>query len=229
MHDKSVLQGSRVWVVKIGSALLTDLNYGLNNEVMALLVRQIVALRAKGIAVVLVSSGSIAEGLRRLGITKRPNEVHKLQAAAAVGQMGLIHAYELEFEKLDVICAQVLLTHADLANRIRYLNAKRTLQSLIEMDVVPIINENDTVVTEEVRGDNDTLGALVANLMEADAFVILTDQNGLYTADPRYDDDAELVHVGEAGDRALEKMASGAGELGTGGMITKLFAAEKAA
>lgn len=229
MHDRSILKSSSLWVIKVGSALLTHQEEGLNSGIMAQLVNQIADLRNKGIDVVLVSSGSIAEGLRRLNIKKRPNEVHKLQAAAAVGQMGLVHSYELEFKRHNILCAQVLLTHADLANRIRYLNAKRTLQSLVEMEVVPIINENDTVVTEEVRGDNDTLGALVSNLMEADALVILTDQNGLYTSDPRHDEHATIIHTGFAGDPELAKMASGGGELGTGGMVTKLYAAEKAA
>lgn len=229
MHDKSVLAKSKVWVVKIGSALLTHPESGLNNEIITHLVDQIAALRKKGIAVVLVSSGSIAEGLRRLNIKSRPKEIHKLQAAAATGQMGLVHSYELAFQQHKVICAQVLLTHADLANRMRYLNARRTLQTLLEMDAMPIVNENDTVVTDELRGDNDTLGALVANLMEADALVILTDQDGLYTSDPRLDANAKRIHLGDAGDPALSEMAGGSGELGTGGMLTKLQAAQKAA
>ncbi len=228
-RDKSVLQKSKVWVVKIGSALLTHPSSGLNTDVISHLVDQIVALRNKGIQVVLVSSGSIAEGLRRLGLDKRPSEVHRLQAAAAVGQMGLVHSYQLEFNRHALLCAQVLLTHADLANRTRYLNARRTIQTLLELGTVPIINENDTVVTDEVRRDNDTLGALVANLIEADALVILTDQDGLFTADPRHHPEAELVHLGDAGDPALLAMAGGGGELGTGGMLTKLQAAQKAA
>lgn len=229
MHDRSSLKSPGVWVVKIGSALLTHPESGLNNEVIAHLVDQIIELRKQGISVVLVSSGSIAEGLRRLKISKRPKQMHKLQAAAATGQMGLVHAYELEFKRHDVVCAQVLLTHADLANRERYLNARRTLQTLLEMEAIPIVNENDTVVTDEIRGDNDTLGALVANLMEADALVILTDQHGLYTADPRHNTDAKLVKTGDAGDPGLARMAGAGGELGTGGMVTKLHAAEKAA
>ncbi len=229
MQDKSILQKSKVWVVKIGSALLTHPESGLNENVISHLADQIVALRKRGIAVVLVSSGSIAEGLRRLNIVERPREIHKLQAAAATGQMGLVHSYEVEFKRHGVICAQVLLTHADLANRMRYLNARRTLQTLLEMGAVPIVNENDTVVTDEIRTDNDTLGALVANLMEADALVILTDQNGLYTADPRYNEDAELIHLGDAGDPVLHEMAGEGGALGRGGMITKLHAAQKAA
>jgi len=229
MHDKSIIRESKTWVVKIGSALLTNPDSGLNTEIIAHLADQIVSLRQQGIQVVLVSSGSIAEGLRRLGIGKRPREVHRLQAAAAVGQMGLVHSYQLEFNRHEVVCAQVLLTHADLANRMRYLNARRTIQTLLEMQALPIINENDTVVTDEVRRDNDTLGALVANLLEADALVILTDQDGLYTADPRHHADAKPVHTGDAGDPALHKMAGGGGALGTGGMVTKLHAAEKAA
>ena len=228
-HDKSILQKSRVWVVKIGSALLTNPQAGLNSEVIAHLVDQVMALRKQGITVVLVSSGSIAEGLRRLNIAQRPKEIHRLQAAAAAGQMGLVHSYAMEFKRHDAVCAQVLLTHADLANRMRYLNARRTIQTLLEMGAIPIVNENDTVVTEEIRTDNDTLGALVANLIEADTLVILTDQNGLYTADPRHDEAAEFVHLGDAGDPELARMAGGGGVLGTGGMVTKLNAAEKAA
>jgi len=229
MHDKSVLKASRVWVVKIGSALLTHPQSGLNTRVIAHLVDQIMALRAQGIAVVLVSSGSIAEGLRRLKLTTRPKAVHKLQAAAAAGQMGLMHSYALEFSRHDAVCAQILLTHADLANRMRYLNARRTIQTLLEMDAIPIVNENDTVITDEIRADNDTLGALVANLIEADVLVLLTDQDGLHTSDPRHDSSAERIHLGEAGDPGLLKMAGDGGELGTGGMVTKLRAAEKAA
>ena len=229
MHDKSVLKGSRVWVVKIGSALLTNPQAGLNTEIIAHLVDQIIALREQGIAVVLVSSGAIAEGLRRPNIGQRPKQVHKLQAAAAAGQMGLVHSYAVEFNRHDVVCAQILLTHADLANRMRYLNARGTIQALLEMGAVPIVNENDSVVTEEIRADNDTLGALVANLIKADALVLLTDQNGLYSADPRQDVSAELIRAGFAGDPNLSEMAGDGGALGTGGMVTKLIAADKAA
>ncbi len=225
-----MLKESKVWVVKIGSALLTHPKSGLNKEIIANLTRQIAELRTQGVAVVLVSSGSIAEGLHRLNIAQRPKELHKLQAAAATGQMGLIHSYEQAFNQHNIICAQVLLTHADLANRMRYLNARRTLQTLLEMDAVPIINENDTVVNDEIRfGDNDTLAALVANLVKADALVILTDQDGLFTADPSKDTSAILIHSDDAGDSKLEVMAGEGGELGTGGMVTKLYAAEKAA
>lgn len=227
---KSALKLSKIWVVKIGSALLTDPKAGLNVKVIANLVDQIINLKEQGVSVLLVSSGSIAEGLHRLKIDKRPKELHKLQAAAAVGQMGLIHSYEVEFKRHQKICAQVLLTHADLTNRMRYLNARRTLQTLLEMGAIPIINENDTVVNDEIRvGDNDTLGALVANLVEADALILLTDQNGLYTADPRLDSNAKLIESGDAGDDSLIQMAGEGGELGTGGMVTKLHAAQKAA
>jgi len=229
MLDKSLIKSSKIWVVKIGSALLTHPESGLNSDVIQHLADQIVALHAQGIQVVLVSSGSIAEGLRRLGMSKRPTEVHRLQASAAVGQMGMVHSYQLAFNRHDVVCAQVLLTHADLANRMRYLNARRTIQTLLEFGAVPIINENDTVVTDEVRRDNDTLGALVANLIEADALVVLTDQDGLFTADPRHNTDAQLIHTGVAGDPVLLEMAGDGGELGTGGMRTKLQAAQKAA
>ena len=228
-HDKSILKSSKIWVVKIGSALLTHPQAGLNTEVIVHLADQIVALRKQGIQVVLVSSGSIAEGLRLLQLGKRPKEVHRLQAAAAVGQMGLVHSYQLAFNQHQVLCAQVLLTHADLANRMRYLNARRTIQTLLDLDTVPIINENDTVVTDEVRRDNDTLGALVANLIEADALILLTDQDGLFTADPRQDRTATRIQLGDAGDMSLLKMAGNGGELGTGGMYTKLQAAQKAA
>jgi glutamate 5-kinase len=179
---------------------------------------------------VLVSSGAIAEGLHRLKVNRRPKEIHKLQAAAAAGQMGLVHSYALEFNRHETVCAQILLTHADLTNRMRYLNARRTIQTLLEMNAVPIVNENDTVITEEVRADNDTLAALVANLIEADALVILTDQDGLFTADPRQNENAEWIHLGDAGDPKLAQMAGGGrGALGTGGMVTKLNAAQKAA
>ena len=228
-HDKSVLKTSTVWVVKVGSALLTHPQAGLDSDIIAHLVDQIAALKRRGIAVVLVSSGAIAEGLHRLKAGKRPKEIHKLQAAAAAGQMGLMHSYALEFNRHAIVCAQILLTHEDLANRMRYLNARRTIQTLLAMNAVPIVNENDTVITEEIRADNDTLAALVANLIEADALVILTDQKGLFTSDPRQNVDAKWVHLGDAGDPQLARMAGGGGTLGTGGMVTKLNAAQKAA
>ena len=179
----------------------------------------------------MVSSGAIAEGMKRLGWTTRPSEIHELQAAAAVGQMGLVQMYETKLRELGLRSAQVLLTHADLADRERYLNARSTLLTLLDHQVVPVINENDTVVNDEIKfGDNDTLGALVANLVEADALIILTDQKGLYTADPRRDASAQFVHEAKAGDPALEAMAGGAGSsIGKGGMITKILAAKRAA
>ena len=181
--------------------------------------------------VIMVSSGAIAEGMKRLGWTNRPHEIHALQAAAAVGQMGLAQMYETELSSLGLASAQVLLTHADLADRERYLNARSTLSTLLEHKVIPVINENDTVVTDEIKfGDNDTLGALVANLVEADVLVILTDQKGLYSADPRKDPGATFIHEAKASDPKLEEMAGGAGSsLGKGGMITKIIAAKRAA
>ncbi len=184
-----------------------------------------------GKQVVWVSSGAVAEGMARLGWTKRPKKMHELQAAAAVGQMGIVEAYEKSFERYDIRTAQILLTHADLADRERYLNARQTLTTLLDLKVVPIINENDTVVTNEIKvGDNDTLGALVTNLIDADVLVILTDQIGLFTADPRSNPEAKLVEVGEAGDPIYEAMAGGAGSsIGKGGMQTKVLAAKRAA
>lgn len=218
-------------VVKVGSALVTNNGTGLSNEFIAECARQIAQLHKSGRQVLLVSSGAIAAGMQRLGWTKRPHAIHELQAAAAVGQMGLAQAYESVFAKHGLTCAQILLTHDDLADRRRYLNARSTLNTLIELDVVPIINENDTVVTEEIRfGDNDTLGALVANLVEAEALIILTDQRGLFTADPRLDPNATLVSEGDAEDRLYESMAGGAGSgISKGGMITKVKAAQRAA
>ena len=227
----TVLTQCRRLVVKVGSSLVTNQGAGLDLAALGNWARQIAALRQSGHEVVLVSSGAIAEGMQRLGWKIRPSTVHELQAAAAVGQMGLVQAYESCFRELDLRAAQVLLTHADLADRERYLNARSTLRTLLELGVVPIINENDTVVTDEIKfGDNDTLGALVTNLIEADALIILTDQTGLYTADPRKDPSATLVSQGEAGDAALEQMAGGAGSsIGRGGMITKILAAKRAA
>jgi glutamate 5-kinase len=224
-----LVSGQR-WVIKIGSALLTNDGKGLNRPGIQAWVDQIADLMSQGIEVVLVSSGSVAEGMSRLGWTSRPNEIHQLQAAAAVGQMGLVQAYETAFKQHNTHTAQILLTHADLSNRQRYLNARSTLRTLIEMGVVPIINENDTVITDEIRfGDNDTLGALVANLIEADTLVILTDQDGLFTKDPRYNDDAELITEGRASDASFAAMAGDGGALGRGGMITKVKAAGVAA
>lgn len=227
----SVIQKCRRVIVKVGSSLVTNDGRGLDASAIARWAQQIAQLRLMGKEVVLVSSGAIAEGMLRLGFTARPTDVHQLQACAAVGQMGLAQIYETSFSQHDVRTAQVLLTHADLADRERYLNARSTLYTLLQLKVVPIINENDTVVTDEIKfGDNDTLGALVANLIEADALIILTDQKGLYSADPRKNPDAQFIHQGKAGDLALEAMAGGAGSsLGRGGMLTKILAAKRAA
>ena len=227
----SPLSDARRVVVKIGSSLLTNAGLGLDRGAIADWVRQIAALRARGIEVLVVSSGAIAEGMKRLGWTRRPHAVHELQAAAAVGQMGLVQMWESCFAEQGLHTAQVLLTHEDLGDRRRYLNARTTLRSLVDLGVVPIINENDTVVVDEIRlGDNDTLGALVTNLIEADVLVILTDQKGLFSADPRKDPSAKLVERATAGDPALEAMAGGAGtQLGSGGMLTKVLAAKRSA
>lgn len=227
---KSLLENSESIVVKVGSSLVTQGGAGLNRELINAWVAQMAGLVKQGKRMLLVSSGAVAEGMQRLDWDKRPVEVHELQAAAAVGQMGLIQAYESSFAKHGLHTAQVLLTHEDLKNRKRYLNARTTLKTLLDLNVIPIINENDTVVTEEIRfGDNDTLAALVANLMEVDALVLLTDQQGLYTADPRKNKDATFVNFETAGNPALEQMASGAGtQIGTGGMLTKLLAAKRA-
>lgn len=221
---------ARRWVVKIGSALLTDDGRGLAVDAIAGWVEQMAALRKQGIEVVLVSSGAVAEGMTRLGWGERPHALHDLQAAAAVGQMGLVQAYESQFQRFGFHTAQVLLGHDDISARDRYLNARGTLGRLLELGVVPVVNENDTVVTDEIRfGDNDTLGALVANLIDADVLVILTDQDGLFAADPRLNPGAELVRVACADDRRLEAMAGGsAGVLGRGGMVTKVRAARLA-
>jgi len=229
------LRDARRIVVKVGSSLVTNEGRGLDERAIGEWSRQLAALvRGEGGArreVIMVSSGAIAEGMKRLGWAERPREVHELQAAAAVGQMGLAQMYETKLRENSVGSAQVLLTHADLADRERYLNARSTLLTLLSLGVVPVINENDTVVNDEIKfGDNDTLGALVANLVEADAYIILTDQKGLYTADPRRDPAAQFVHEARAGDPTLEAMAGGAGSsIGKGGMITKILAAKRAA
>ncbi|MCG8612466.1 MAG: glutamate 5-kinase, partial [Pseudomonadales bacterium] len=201
---RAELSGVQRVVIKIGSALLTNDGKGLALAAMSSWVKQLSALHRSGCEVILVSSGSVAEGMNRLGWRERPHHLHELQAAAAVGQMGLIQAYEAEFKKHGLHTAQILLTHDDLSDRKRYLNARSTLRALVEMQVVPIVNENDTVVTDEIRfGDNDTLGALVANLVEADALIILTDQDGLFDRDPRSNPDARLVPVAAASDGRL--------------------------
>ena len=227
----SLLRDARRIVVKVGSSLVTNEGRGLDATAIGEWCRQMALLSAQGKEVVMVSSGAIAEGMKRLGWTTRPIEVPALQAAAAVGQMGLAQMYETKLRENGMGSAQVLLTHADLADRERYLNARSTLLTLLQHRVLPVINENDTVVNDEIKfGDNDTLGALVANLIEADLLIILTDQKGLYSADPRKDPLATFVHEARAGDAALEAMAGGAGSsLGKGGMITKILAAKRAA
>ncbi|MBK7118604.1 MAG: glutamate 5-kinase [Comamonadaceae bacterium] len=228
--SRVLLDAQRI-VVKVGSSLVTNEGRGLDEVAIGEWCRQLAALARDGREVVMVSSGAIAEGMKRLGWNTRPREVHELQAAAAVGQMGLAQMYETKLRENGMGSAQILLTHADLADRERYLNARSTLLTLLKLRVLPVINENDTVVNDEIKfGDNDTLGALVANLVEADALIILTDQKGLYTADPRTDPSATFVHEARAGDPTLEVMAGGAGSsIGRGGMITKILAARRAA
>src|SRR5450755_1339579 len=226
-----LLESATRLVVKVGSSLVTNQGQGLNRAAIARWAAQIAQLRTRTKEVVLVSSGAIAEGMQRLGWTKRPHAMHELQAAAAVGQMGLVQVYETCFREHGLHTAQVLLTHADLADRQRYLNARSTLRTLLALGVVPIINENDTVVTDEIKfGDNDTLAALVTNLVEAEALVILTDQPGLYDADPRRHPDASLIREAAAGEARLEQVAGGAAStLAKGGMLTKVLAAKRAA
>ena len=227
----SVLTNARRIVVKVGSSLVTNEGRGIDADAVGNWCRQLALLAGQGREVVMVSSGAIAEGMKRLGWRTRPTELHELQAAAAVGQMGLAQMYESQLSRHGLGSAQVLLTHADLADRERYLNARSTLLTLLRLQVIPVINENDTVVNDEIKfGDNDTLGALVANLVEADALVILTDQRGLYSADPRQVADARFIDSATAGDPALELMAGGAGSsIGRGGMLTKILAAKRAA
>ena len=227
----TVLRDAKRVVVKVGSSLVTNEGRGLDEAAIGEWCRQMAQLVRAGTEIIMVSSGAIAEGMKRLGWTTRPHAIHELQAAAAVGQMGLAQMYETKLRQSGLGSAQVLLTHADLADRERYLNARSTLLTLLKLGVVPVINENDTVVNDEIKfGDNDTLGALVANLVEADALVILTDQKGLFTADPRKDPNARFVDQAQAGDPALDVMAGGAGSsLGRGGMITKILAAKRAA
>lgn len=227
----SVIQHAKRLIVKVGSSLVTNEGKGLDHAAIAKWAAQIAQLRLLKKEVLLVSSGAIAEGMQRLRFEKRPTGIHELQACAAVGQMGLAQIYETSFRMHGLRTAQVLLTHADMADRERYLNARSTLFTLLRFGVIPIINENDTVVTDEIKfGDNDTLGALVTNLIEGDALIILTDQKGLYTADPRKDPAAKFVHEAQAGDAALEAMAGGAGTgIGRGGMLTKILAAKRAA
>jgi glutamate 5-kinase len=227
----TVITSARRIVVKVGSSLVTNEGRGLDADAIGAWCAQLAALAQQGREVVMVSSGAIAEGMKRLGWATRPRELPELQAAAAVGQMGLAQMYESQLARHGLTSAQVLLTHADLADRERYLNARSTLLTLLSLKVIPVINENDTVVNDEIKfGDNDTLGALVANLVEADALVILTDQKGLYSADPRKDPAARFIDVADAGDPVLEQIAGGAGSsIGRGGMITKVLAAKRAA
>ncbi|MEI7465268.1 MAG: glutamate 5-kinase [Burkholderiales bacterium] len=231
MHRPGVLLAARRIVVKVGSSLVTDEGRGVDADAIGNWSRQLAELARQGREVVMVSSGAIAEGMKRLGWTQRPKELNELQAAAAVGQMGLVQMYESRLSEHGMASAQVLLTHADLADRERYLNARSTLLTLLALKVIPVINENDTVVNDEIKfGDNDTLGALVANLVDADAYVILTDQRGLYSSDPRRDPAARFIDEAQAGDPALEAMAGGAGSaIGRGGMLTKVLAARRAA
>ena len=229
--NSTILQDARRIVVKVGSSLVTNEGRGLDEQAIGEWCRQLSALVREGRELIMVSSGAIAEGMKRLGWQQRPKALNELQAAAAVGQMGLAQMYETQLRHNGLGSAQVLLTHADLADRERYLNARSTLLTLLSHGVLPVINENDTVVNDEIKfGDNDTLGALVANLVEADALIILTDQKGLYSADPRVDPSATFVHTARAGDAQLEAMAGGAGSsIGKGGMITKILAAKRAA
>jgi glutamate 5-kinase len=231
MSKRQKLTSAHRWVIKIGSALLTDNGVGLNRDNIALWVQQIAQLRQQGMEILLVSSGAVAEGMCRLGWQRRPHALHAQQAAAAVGQMGLVQAWESGFSQYGLHTAQILLTHDDLSNRHRYLNARSTIRSLLQLGVVPVINENDTVVTDEIRfGDNDTLAALAANLVEADHLIILTDQQGLFDRDPRQHTDAQLIDEAAADDEKLDVMAGAAGGLlGRGGMATKLRAARLAA
>ncbi|MEO0443740.1 MAG: glutamate 5-kinase [Pseudomonadota bacterium] len=230
MNSRQQLQQAHRWVIKIGSSLLTDHGRGLDEQSIAVWVQQMAQLRQRGVDIVLVSSGAVAAGMARLGWSQRPSSVHELQAAAAVGQMGLVQAYEQAFQAYNMHTAQVLVDHDDLSNRERYLNARATLTTLMDLGVIPVVNENDTVVTDEIRfGDNDTLAALVANLVEADVLVLLTDQEGMYNRDPRKHREASLIDALAANAPELDAMASSGGSLGRGGMITKVRAARLAA
>jgi len=230
VNNRDCIKNSKRWVVKIGSALLTANGNGLDKEAIALWVKQIVHQLESGIEIIIVSSGAVAEGMSRLSWIERPNSVHGLQVAAAVGQTGLVQAYESQFQEFGRNTAQILLDHDDISNRERYLNVRNTLQELIKLGVVPVINENDTVATDQIRfGDNDTLAALVANIIDADLSVILTDQDGLFDADPRKNPNANLVTNGNSQDESLLELAGSSSTLGRGGMITKLKAAKLAA
>jgi len=227
--DRSILSRSTRWVIKIGTSLVTDSRVGLRKDIVESLSGQVCQLLKQGMQVVLVSSGSIGEGMRRLGWKQRPDKVHLLQAAAAIGQIGLVYSYEAAFRQRGVHSAQILLTHADLANRQRYLNARNTIRELLGLGVVPVVNENDAVVNEEILfGDNDTLAALTANLIDAECLILLTDQQGLFDLNPTQSESAQLVRYGKADDMSLLRLAGEAGESGRGGMITKVQAAQKA-
>jgi glutamate 5-kinase len=229
MTGRKILTRARRCVVKLGSALVTNAGQGLDADAIGGWTAQIAELRHRSIECVIVTSGAVAAGMQRLGRKERPHALHELQAMAAIGQMSLVQVYESVFQRFGMHAAQVLLTHDDLSDRQRYLNARSTLRTLIDYGVVPVINENDTVATEEIRfSDNDTLAALVANLVEADVLLILTDQAGLYESDPRLNPSAALVKEAVAGDSRLLEMAGGSGALGRGGMRTKILAAEKA-
>ena len=230
LNQQRPFQHSRRWVVKIGSALLTNDGQGLDQQRIAQWAAQIATLKQQGLDIVLVSSGAVAAGMAQLGWSARPDSMAQLQAAASVGQTKLVQTYEALFRSYDLHCAQILLTHEDLSARKRYLNARNTLQALLALSVIPIVNENDTVTTDEIRfGDNDRLGALVANLLEADALILLTDQDGLYTADPRKNPSAELISHAQSNAPYLNEIAGGGGALGRGGMATKVSAARLAA
>ncbi len=230
MSKRELIQNARRWVIKIGSALLTNDGKGLDTEALDIWVQQIAALRKRGDEIVLVSSGAVAAGITRLGWRERPSSIHELQAAAAVGQSALIQAWEQSFKRFNLVTAQILLDHDDLGSRKRYLNARSTMQTLLGLGVIPVVNENDTVVTDEIRfGDNDALAALVANLIEADALCILTDQLGLFDSDPRQNALAKIIHEKAASDTELDSMAGEGGTLGRGGMISKVKAARLAA
>jgi len=228
--DRIQLGQTQRWVIKIGSAMITNNGRGLDIERISAWAEQMALLHRQGKELLLVSSGAVAEGMRRLGQSRRPAALYALQAAAAVGQMGLVQAYESQFQRYGIRTAQILLTHDDAADRKRYLNIRSTLRALLQLGVIPVINENDTVAYDEIRfGDNDTLGALVANLVEADLLLILTDQRGMYERDPRLYPDARLIGEADAGDPVLEMMSGAGGSLGRGGMLTKVRAAAKAA
>ncbi len=228
--SRQALISARRWVIKIGSAILTDNGQGLSHDFIARLAGDVIALREQGREVIIVSSGAVAAGLARLGLETRPSALDELQAAAAVGQSSLVQAYEAAFAPSGYLCAQILLSHDDVKSRDRYLNARATLQMLIDKGVIPIVNENDTVVTDEIRcGDNDTLAALVANLIDADALLMLTDQQGLFNADPRTVPEATLIQETDAHDASLDAMVSEGSIVGRGGMVSKLRAARLAA